>query len=160
MLKVQRYKGTKYVLINCCVQLIENHGAYYHRKISSVLSKHFDHEGQQMRKLNDMYDNILLGRKVSTKLHFKQGWNCKRCRNKAGMKICEKSTLLWNDSGKRKEKTTLHLMQQVQASLLVFPFCHYFIVGQSSCIFHPCLASVLLTGPCLLEVKFCRNFFP
>ena len=31
---------------------------------------------------------------VSAKLHFKQGWTCKKYRNKAGMKIDKKTTLL------------------------------------------------------------------
>ena len=73
------------------------------------------------------------------------------------------STVLRNNGRKERQEhfsTSAAITQQMQGSVLVFLFCHCSEVLQSSLLAcHPCLVSVLFTGPSLLHIKFCRNFF-
>ena len=106
-----------------------------------------------------------------------RGWTCKKYRNKAGMKIDKKTTLLWTYmyGGKKKTRRLPYICCIYSRCRIVFSstlFCHRSIVGQSSCLlfstivwqqgglayFHPCHVSVLFTGPTLLEIKFSKTF--
>ena len=87
--------------------------------------------------------------KVLAKLHFKY-------KDKVGMKhtrglhICIPT--VWNNGGrKREEDYFIHVP-------LVLLFCLCCVVGWSNCVFHPCLFSVIFTGPSLLEMLFFRIF--
>ena len=104
--------------------------------------------------------NVIRGKSYA-KLHFKQGWTCKKHRNKARVKTCKTTTLLQSDGGKeRPEEATLCTLyiQQMQGSLLVFLFRHHSVVRQSCCIISslPCFCT--FTGPSLLEMKFAKLF--
>ena len=80
------------------------------------------------------------------------------------MKTCKKTTLLWNDGGKERQEnfpTSGCMRSSCKAvfALSFLPLFHSIVVFQLGC-FHPCLVSVLFTGPSLLKMKFYRNFFP
>ena len=64
---------------------------------------------------------ILMGEKVSAELHFKEGWNCKRYKNKAEMKTCKKTTQLQNDN--RKESQEDYLISAVYSADIEWSSC-------------------------------------
>ena len=67
------------------------------------------------------------------KTSFQVGMDLKKYRNKAEMKEHKKTTLLWDDGGEERQKTTLHF-------------------------FHFCLVFTPFSGPSLLEMSSCRYF--
>ena len=74
-------------------------------------------------------------------------WTCRKYRNKAGIKTQEEFTNYRKIVIKKDYKTTLHLMSEMQSSLLVFLYHDFTVV-----------VSVLSPGPSLLVVNFYRNF--
>ena len=112
-----------------------------------------------------------LREKVSEKVFIlSQGWTCKKDRNKAGMRKLKNTTLLRNDGG---------LQRNALASLVHFVVCKVnqgckcivleareegAIIPQQGSVLefsHPCLVSVLFTGPSLTRPEvFSETFFP
>ena len=76
------------------------------------------------------------------------------------MKTSMKTALLWNNG--RKERQEDYPTPSVYATDVGQSFCLSSVIvpqeGSLLACFHLCLVSVLLTGPSLTEMKFCRNF--
>ena len=82
-----------------------------------------------------------MGKMFLKQTSFKVGMALKKYRNKAGMKKLKRTTLQQNNGGALNWRT--------ERSPRLFRFSVVFLSFS-----HPCLVSVLFSGPSLLEVKF------
>ena len=72
--------------------------------------------------------NLLCQGKDCEIFHFKQGWTYKNYRNKAEMKTCKKTNLLWNNDGKERE-------EDYSISTAFLCFCHRSEMGSPLAFF-------------------------
>ena len=88
--------------------------------------------------------------------------NLKCAETSAGIGTCKKTTLLQNSDGKERQEhypTSAAYMCSRYRVVFLFFFSANVPYGSLLACFYPCLVSVLFTGPSLLEIKFCSNFF-